>query len=343
MLTDYVVNGDDTGQLETERRNTRGPARAAVAELTVGDGDVISYAADATDSSGGEGASQPAPDPMQVKFLAEGLDGLAAALESAMDGAAPRNLDPETLTPISAPLIGTDLDAGAGVPDILTDLTSSLRDELVKSADHRRGGCGRPVRRCSTTPSRTRWTGPTDWKASHPATSTVTVTCGWRRRRLHAVPSAAGPGAKPDPGVCTTDSPTGWDTITVSTDLTGTEKDGEATFETGLAGLEVRSDNEVDTTTSWTLPITLVLQRGVGPQVVVGADDAPRARGRRQPARRWHRRHRRLPARPPVRGRQLHLVPRRGPPPAPTGRSRPRSPSPPRPGPTTCSTSTTAS
>ncbi len=71
---------------------------------------------------------------MQVRFLAEGLDGLAAALDSAMDGAAPRNLDPTTGTPVSAPLIGTDLDAGAGVPDILTELTSALRDELTAPA-----------------------------------------------------------------------------------------------------------------------------------------------------------------------------------------------------------------
>ena len=104
-----------------------------MAELGVGAGDVINYAADATDSSGGEGAAQPAPDPMQVKFLAEGLDGLATALDSAMDGAAPRNLGPDG-APVSAPLIGTDLDAGAGVADILTELTSALRDELADAA-----------------------------------------------------------------------------------------------------------------------------------------------------------------------------------------------------------------
>ena len=272
VLTDYVDNGNDTGQLETERRNARGPARAAVAELTVGAGDVISYAADATDSSGGEGASQPAPDPMQVKFLAEGLDGLAAALESAMDGAAPRNLDPETLTPISAPLIGTDLDAGAGVPDILTDLTSSLRDELVKSAVTGAADAA-ALSDVLDNAVANAVDGTDGLEGIAPGAVDVSVTCGGAAGACTPCPPPPAEG-EPDPGVCTTDGPTGWDTITVSTDLTGTEKDGKATFETGLAGLEVRSDNEVDTTTSWTLPITLVLQRGVGPQVVIGGDDA---------------------------------------------------------------------
>src|SRR6185503_5991653 len=77
------------------------------------------------------GGPQPAPEAMQVKYVAEGLDGLAAALESAMDGAAPRNIGPGG-TPVSAPLIGTDLDAGAGVPAILTGLTPRLRTELAK-------------------------------------------------------------------------------------------------------------------------------------------------------------------------------------------------------------------
>ena len=62
------------------------------------------------------------------------------------------------------------------------------------------------------------------------------------------------------PTFCTTDSPTGWKTFTVGFEL---ENDapivGETPFETGLAGLEVRSDQMIDTTTSWTLPVTLQL------------------------------------------------------------------------------------
>ena len=134
VRTEYAVDGAQGGRFETRRENARTSGAAARADLAVGDGDVISYTADATDSAGGEGATQPAPDPMQVQFLAEGLDGLSAALGSAMDGDAPRNLGPDGDAPVSAPLIGSDLDAGAGVPDLLTDLTSNLRDQLEASA-----------------------------------------------------------------------------------------------------------------------------------------------------------------------------------------------------------------
>ncbi|MDO9455448.1 calcium-binding protein [Nocardioides sp.] len=271
VLTDYVVAGDGTGRLETRRSNARTTGRAAVAKLAVGTGDVIDYAADATTSSGGAGAAQPARDAMQVRFLAEGLDGLADALGSATDGAAPRNLDPATGTPVSAPLIGTDLDAGAGVPDILTALTSSLRTEL-------------------TQPAVTGVTKATDLKAVlddavdravdgteglediAPSDVTVTVTCGGTNGACTACPAPPTDGTTAP--VCTTDGATGWDTVTISTKLTGVEKAGKTPFETGLAGLEVRSNIDIDTTTSWTLPITLQLKRGVGPQVVVGSNDA---------------------------------------------------------------------
>ena len=56
---------------------------------------------------------------------------------SASDGAAPRNTGGGA--PISAPLIGTDLDAGAEVPETLRTLTSALRDRLDGvDADRRR-------------------------------------------------------------------------------------------------------------------------------------------------------------------------------------------------------------
>lgn len=270
VVTDYVVAPDGTGALETRRTNARAAGRAAVAELAIGPDDTLSYAADATDSSGGAGAAQPAPDPMQVRFLAEGLDGLASALGSAMDGAAPRNLDPATGTPVSAPLIGTDLDAGAGVPDILTDLTSALRDQLsapaitgLTSAADLAAALDDAVASAVTAT-----TGLEDLAANK---VTVEVLCGGSGGACVPCPAPA-PG---DPELtCTTDTPTGWDTISISMELSGLPKDGTTEFQTGLAGLEVRSDNTVDTSTSWTLPVTLRLQRGVGPQVVVDAGDA---------------------------------------------------------------------
>ena len=274
VVTAFVTRAGGKGLLETRRANARTPGRAAEAKLTVGTGDVMTYAADATDSSGGEGAVQPAPDRMQVRFLAEGLDGLSTALGSAMDGAAVRNLDPASGAPISAPLIGTDLDAGAGVPDTLTALTSQLRTELRKS----------PVSGATTAADLTaalddavaaainRTTGVRDVTA---ADIGVEVRC--------ANPAAAcvpcpvlpppAPGA-PVPPPCTTDGPTVWKTVTITAGLTGAPKTGNVAFETGLAGLEVRSDNEVATETSWTLPIALRLTRGVGPQVIIEPTDA---------------------------------------------------------------------
>src|SRR5680860_1106466 len=49
---------------------------------------------------------------------------------------------------------------------------------------------------------------------------------------------------------------------------------GETPFSAGLAGLNVRSDQMVETQTSWTLPVTLELVRGVGPRISIGGEDA---------------------------------------------------------------------
>ena len=273
VLTDYDATAE---HLQTQRLNLRDTGRAATAELPVGEADVIRYVADATDSSGGAGAAQPAPDAMQVRFLAEGLDGLSTALGSAMDGAAPRNLDPQTLTPISAPLIGTNLDAGAGIPDTLTDLTSSLRDQLEKAPIT--GAADSTALAAALDDAVSLAIDGTDGLAAVlPNKVDVTITCGGPEDTCQPCPGAEAPvaGAEPvEPPICTTDGPTGWKTITVGFELKNDAPIvGETPFETGLAGLEVRSDEMVKTLTNWTLPVTLQLTRGVGPQVVVGEDD----------------------------------------------------------------------
>ncbi|SDD29799.1 calcium-binding protein [Nocardioides lianchengensis] len=269
VSTTYVADGD--GLLRTTRTNARSSGRAAEARLVVGPGDLISYDADATDTSGGEGTAQPAPDPMQVGFLAEGLDGLAAAIGSAQDGAAPRNLDPQTRVPVSAPLIGTDLDAGAGVPDTLTSLTSALRTELAAPAVAEAADAAALKGALDDAVSAA--VGSTEGIAPVAARDVaVEVTCGGLAGACSPCPSVD--PQDPDPAACTTDSSTGWKSVEVSFLLDGVEAEGEVAFETGLAGLEVRSDKMVETTTTWSLPVTLRLVRGVGPQVVVGADEA---------------------------------------------------------------------
>ena len=56
--------------------------------------------------------------------------------------------------------------------------------------------------------------------------------------------------------------------------LIGDRVDDTATFDIGLAGVNVKSDKDIATSTGWTLPVELRLKRGVGPQVFIGADDA---------------------------------------------------------------------
>ena len=265
VSTDYVGATDGTGELQTTRTNGRTSGKAAVAALVVG-GETLRFEADATDSSGGTGAPQPAPEAMQVKYVAEGLDGLAAALESAMDGAAPRNIGPDG-TPVSAPLIGTDLDAGAGVPAILTGLTSKLRTELAKvdagTAAVLEQQLEAAVKRGVDSAS-----GLEDVALGD---VTATVTCGGTAGACEPCPE---PEEDEEPVVCRTEGPTGWDTVSISTTLAGSTKTGKTPFDTGLPGLEVRSDELVDTETSWTLPITLELARGVGPRVRINGGDA---------------------------------------------------------------------
>ncbi|GAA4668492.1 calcium-binding protein [Nocardioides nanhaiensis] len=258
---------NDDGTLETIRTGTRGQQKAAVAVLAVGTDDVITYEADATETSGGAGTAAAAPDPMQVRFLAEGLDGLAAAIGSAQDGAAVRNLDPVERTPISAPLIGTDLDAGAEVPETLTTLTSELRTSLraipatVTEGDKLDEALqGAVVTAVNKTD---------ELVDVAVADVTAEVTCNG----VACVPCPA-PAAGAPATPCLTDTSTGWDQVRVDVTLTGERVEGSVPFQTGLAGLEVRSDKPIATVVpEWTLPISLQLTRGVGPQVVVEAGD----------------------------------------------------------------------
>ena len=212
----------------------------------------IVYRALATDSSGGGGAAQPAPAPMQVKYLAEGLDGLAAALGNALDGAAPRNFADGA--PVSAPLIGTDLDAGAKVADKLTGLTSKLRDSLDTNAI---ADAASPAELATAVEDAVGSAVEAADSISIREAATAKVTCV----------------DVPADEEC--DDATEWQEVSVRFSLTGEETTAKKRFDIGLAGLNVRSDKEeVETSTSWTLPVELVLTRGVGPQVRIGNDDA---------------------------------------------------------------------
>ncbi|HYH34661.1 MAG TPA: calcium-binding protein [Nocardioides sp.] len=265
VVTDYHPSTAG-GSLLTTRSGTRGGERAAVMTLEFPDGTTVDYRADATGSSGGSGTEQPAREAMEVKYVAEGLDGLADALESASDGAAPRNT--QGGPPVSAPLIGTDLGAGAEVPETLRTLTSALRDQLAGLDAADAGELTTQLR--SAVPAAVNSVQGLDTIAASDVT--VTVTCGGDEGACEPCPE---PEAGEEPDECTSETPTGWETVRVDFGLGG-HKAGKTTFDTGLAGLEVRSDEMVDTTTTWTLPVSLELVRGVGPRVVVDPGDALR-------------------------------------------------------------------
>ncbi|GAA2114818.1 hypothetical protein GCM10009843_03560 [Nocardioides bigeumensis] len=244
---------ESAAALTTTRSTTREDGFAAVADLGLttldssGDPERLAYSALPTDSSGGGGAAQPAPESMEVRYIAEGLDGLATALGNALDGGAVRNADADG-SPVAAPLIGTDLDASADVAGTLTGLTSALRDQLEGLT--------------AVTP---------DTLVAELQTAVDAAVAG-----ADGVTADGSAVATVDcKGTCKDDDgPTEWDEVTVRFDLVGDEVEDTATFDLGLAGVNVNSDKDIETTTSWTLPVELRLKRGVGPQVFIGADDA---------------------------------------------------------------------
>ena len=71
-----------------------------------------------------------------------------------------------------------------------------------------------------------------------------------------------------NPTSCAADGPKAWDTVRIHTTLTGRRPDREDPVRDRPGRALRPSDKEVDTSTSWTLPITLELKRGVGPRVV---------------------------------------------------------------------------
>ena len=116
-----------------------------------------------------------------------------------------------------------------------------------------------------------------------PTGVTATVACGGTNGDCTPCDPPAAEDTDPQP--CATETSTGWDVVTLSATLHGTKKTVEAKtsggdqnpdaaeFQLGLAGVAVRSNQKITTTTQWTLPVTLRLTRGVGPQVVINPGD----------------------------------------------------------------------
>jgi len=215
--------------------------KAAVVDLKTGS-QTIRVELGPEDTSGGSGTPPAAPEAMQVKYLAEGLDGLATALGSSLDGAAVRN-HPGTDAPVSAPLIGTDLSAGSDVTGTLTTLTSRLRDSLGAVTAAKPADLETAVQKAVTDAI------AATADISKDGDVLAHVTCA---------------------STCAADADSkAWKQVSVTFALKSKDVTKKLPFDIGLAGVNVTSDKLVTTTTHWTLPVELRLTRGVGPEVYV--------------------------------------------------------------------------
>lgn len=89
--------------------------------------DALDVALEADQSSGGSGGSMK-PQPIAYRFLAEGLGALNSTLADGLDGDQVLEADD---TPVSLPLVGTDLDAGTDVPADVKTYVSAARAALA--------------------------------------------------------------------------------------------------------------------------------------------------------------------------------------------------------------------
>ncbi|MBD8607877.1 hypothetical protein IFT73_13525 [Aeromicrobium sp. CFBP 8757] len=94
----------------------------------------VEVALRADETSNGTGGSMKA-QPIAYRFLAEGLNGLSQTLTDALDGDqvlldANGKQSPTGTVPLSLPLVGTNLDAGADVPGDVKKFVSTVRSAM---------------------------------------------------------------------------------------------------------------------------------------------------------------------------------------------------------------------
>ncbi|MCH7659018.1 MAG: hypothetical protein IH933_00005, partial [Euryarchaeota archaeon] len=264
---------EDARQLQTTRTGGLGdpndPKFGAEVTLIVG-GSAVTYQWPATASSGGGDGGDPEHDvePMKVQYLAEGLEGLASALAVALDGSAPRTIGPlGNGVPVSAPLIGTNLDAGADVAGALRVLRGELSEKLKAITTTKAGEMKTKLKAAIDAAVDSTSAVDLNGTVDLNDTAVVTIECS------------------PNPCVDDTES-TDWDRVAITFTLEGdvtldtNDPDADAAaadaadaaalpFSVGLDGLAVRSNEKIKTETRWTLPLSLELHRGVGPVVVL--------------------------------------------------------------------------
>ncbi|WP_299056624.1 calcium-binding protein [uncultured Nocardioides sp.] len=240
---------------------TCGPARtdgapvAACLELPLEDSagtalDGVQVALGADETSGGSGGAVSA-QPIAYRFLTDGLGALSDTLAAELDG---DQTDVGGGAPLSLPLVGTDLDAGADVPADVTAYVNDARRRLASATAS--------VKETDTAASlETALQGALDATRATDVTATgvdVTLACGT------TTPSCA---AKTVASV---------QTISVPLTLTGSKPAAQRVpFHVGPAGASVETDMTVPATTTWTLDLTVGVARGKGSFVdLAGGDPA---------------------------------------------------------------------
>ena len=193
----------------------------------------VNVALKATDSSGGSGANLAA-QPLVYRFMADGLTAFSRTLRDSLDG---------ELMDKSMPLVGTDLDGGADIPNAVTAYTSAARKALAAVTDGET-------------------TKVTDFQTHlQKALKDLTV----------AGVSHNDPTVSVDcDGTCAADA-TVADVKEISAPITlsGNKTGEHSTFRPGLAGMALDSNLQVPTTTNWTLNVTVGIQRGSGPYLLM--------------------------------------------------------------------------
>ncbi|MET0449021.1 MAG: hypothetical protein ABW004_11460, partial [Aeromicrobium sp.] len=208
----------------------------------------VMVALEADQSSGGAGGSVKA-QPIAYRFLGEALGGLNQTLADALDG--DQTLDDDTGAPLSLPLIGTNLDAGADVVADVDRYVATVRSAL------------KPV---ETAVAETDAITKLDTQLKSALAGVTTQLAG---KNITATASAPVFACATD---CKDKKAADVQRISVPVVLTGKlPTPQQVPFQAGPAGSTIVSDLTVPVTTTWTLKVTVGIGRGTGPFVKLGA------------------------------------------------------------------------
>lgn len=256
----------DIAALPSEMKQTRGLAGA---RQTCGDGAIseqiaaclelpivplqatdpamkpVMVALTADQSSGGAGGAMK-EQPIAYRFLAEALGGLNLTLADGLDG--DQTLDDTTGAPLSLPLVGTNLDAGADVTADVDRYVSTVRTALksVEAIDK-----GEDVTKLAG--------------QLNAALGSVT------NQLAKDITAPAGTLVLDCSGDCKDKKVADVQKISVPVVLIGKlSTPQKVPFQAGPAGSTIVSDLEVPVETTWTLKVTVGIARGTGPFVKLG-------------------------------------------------------------------------